>query len=101
MLDNTSIGLSDRKCCELFANVNSFTIHTGKKNLPASARDTRKAGWTPGWGRFPGEGNGNPLQYSSWRIPWTEEPGRLQSMGLQRWTHLKQLCMKYIHTRTL
>ena len=20
----------------------------------------------------------------SWRIPWTEEPGRLQSMGLQR-----------------
>ena len=20
----------------------------------------------------------------AWRIPWTEEPGRLQSMGLQR-----------------
>ena len=30
-----------------------------------------------------GEGNGNPLQYFSWRIPWTEEPGGLQSMGLQ------------------
>ena len=29
----------------------------------------------------PGEGNGNPLQYSCWRIPWTEEPGRLQLMG--------------------
>ena len=27
-----------------------------------------------------GEGNGNPLQYT-WKIPWTEEPGRLQSMG--------------------
>ena len=26
-----------------------------------------------------GEGNGNPLQYSSLKIPWTEEPGRLQS----------------------
>ena len=27
-----------------------------------------------------GEGNGTPQQY--WKIPWTEEPGRLQSMGL-------------------
>jgi len=40
----------------------------------------------PGWGRSPGEGNGNPLQYS-WRIPWTEEPGGLQSMGLHRVGH--------------
>ena len=31
----------------------------------------------------PGEGNGNPLHGIPWRIPWTEEPGRLQSMGLQ------------------
>ena len=23
----------------------------------------------------------------AWRIPWTEEPGRLQSMGLQRVGH--------------
>ena len=22
----------------------------------------------------------------AWEIPWTEEPGRLQSMGLQSWT---------------
>ena len=29
-----------------------------------------------------GEGNGNPLQYSCLENPWTEEPGRLQSMGL-------------------
>ena len=27
----------------------------------------------------------------AWRIPWTEEPGRLQSMGLQSWAQLKQL----------
>ena len=25
----------------------------------------------PGLGRSPGEGNGYPLQYSTWRIPWT------------------------------
>ena len=32
-----------------------------------------------------GEGNGNPRPHSStlaWQIPWMEEPGRLQSMGL-------------------
>ena len=23
----------------------------------------------------------------AWRLPWTEEPGRLQSMGLQRVGH--------------
>ena len=41
-------------------------------------------GSIPGSGRSPGRGNGNPLQYSFWRIPWAEEPGRLQSMGSQR-----------------
>ena len=34
------------------------------KNPPASAGDMRDTGSIPGWGRFPGEGNGNPLQYS-------------------------------------
>ena len=36
-----------------------------------------------------GEGNGTPLQYSTlaWKIPWTEEPGRLQSMGSLRVRH--------------
>ena len=36
-----------------------------------------------GWEDSPGEGNGNPFQYSCLEIPWTEEPGGLQSMGLQ------------------
>ena len=37
----------------------------------------------PGWGRSPGEGNGNLLQYSCLGVPWAEEPGRPQSIGLQ------------------
>ena len=41
----------------------------------------------PGSGRSPGEGNGNPLHTLAWRIPWREEPGRLQSMALQRVRH--------------
>ena len=44
------------------------------KNLPANKGD---ADLIPGLGRSPGEGNGNPLQYSCLEIPWTEEPGRL------------------------
>ena len=39
------------------------------KNLPASARDTGDVS------SIPGEGNGNPLQYLAWEIPWTQEPG--------------------------
>ena len=38
-----------------------FPDGTVVKNLPAIAGD---AGLIPGLGRFPGEGNGNPLQYS-------------------------------------
>ena len=34
------------------------------KNLPAKAGDVRDKGLIPGSGRFPGEGNGNPFQYS-------------------------------------
>ena len=34
------------------------------KNLSADAEDIRDVGWIPGLGRSPGEGNGNPLQYS-------------------------------------
>ena len=33
------------------------------KNPPANAGDVREAGLIPGWGRSPGEGHGNPLQY--------------------------------------
>jgi len=34
------------------------------ENLPANGGDTRDLVSVPGLGRYPGEGNGNPLQYS-------------------------------------
>ena len=34
------------------------------KNLPAKAEDAKDVDLIPGLGRSPGEGNGNPLQYS-------------------------------------
>ena len=45
-------------------NILGFPGGSVVKNLPANARDIRDAGSIPGLGRSPGEGNGNPLQYS-------------------------------------
>ena len=39
------------------------------RNLPGSAGVIRDVGLIPGSGRYPGERNGNPLQYS-----WLENP---------------------------
>ena len=39
------------------------------KNLPAKAGDARDVGLIPGLGMSPGEGNGNPLQYSCLENP--------------------------------
>ena len=59
------------------------------KNLPANAGDARD--WTQGYisesGTSPGEGHGNHSSILAWRNPWTEEPGRSQSIGLQRVRH--------------
>ena len=53
------------------------------KSPPESAEDARDVGMIPGWE--------DPLEKEiathpsilTWEIPWTENPGRLQSMGLQ------------------
>ena len=41
-----------------------FPLGSVVKNSPANAEYVRDAGSTPGLGRSPGVGNGNPLQYS-------------------------------------
>ena len=50
------------------------------ENMPASVGDIRDSGSVLGLGRSLRGGHGNPLQFLAWRIPWTEGPGRLQSM---------------------
>ena len=52
--------------------------------LPVNAGDLRDMGLISGWGRSPGGGRSNPFHILAWRIPWTEEPGGLQSMGSHR-----------------
>ena len=43
------------------------------KNLSANVGDARDVGSIPGSGRSPGEGNGNPLQYSCLENPLDRE----------------------------
>ena len=50
------------------------------KNLPANAGDV---GSIPGSERSCGEGNTRSGIFA-WEIPWTEEPGGLQSMGWRK-----------------
>ena len=62
------------------------------KNLPANAEDIRDTGLIPGLGRSPGEGNGNPLQYSCLDNPMDRGAWRAAVCGVtKRWTWLKQL----------
>ena len=58
------------------------------KNLLANAGDLRESlnPWV-GKIRFLGEGNGNPSSILAWKIPWREEPGRLQSIEPQKVKH--------------
>ena len=65
----------------------AFQVVLVVKNPPANAGDIRDMGSIPGSGRSPGKGNGNPSHILAWRIPWTEEPGKLQSMGFQGVRH--------------
>ena len=60
------------------------------KNLPANAGDLRDEGSIPGLGRSPGEGHGNPIQYSCLenpmdRIVWWAMVHRVA----KSWTELK------------
>ena len=59
----------------------------GGSDGKASAYNPGDLGSIPGLGRSPEEGNGTHSSILAWKIPWTEEPGRLQSMGSQRVGH--------------
>ena len=58
------------------------------KNLPANAGDIRDSGSIPGWEDPLEEDMAAHSSILAWRIPWTEEPDGLQSMGWQSWTQL-------------
>ena len=73
--------------------------HSGK-NSPANVGDTRDAVSIPGSGRYPGEGNGNPLRYSCLENPidrggwWATVHGGQRELDKTEW-------LKYTHSKLL
>ena len=78
-----------------------------EKDPPANAGDAKVVGSIPGWGRSPGEGNGNLLQYSclensmnrgAW---WTTIHGVAKSQAqLSNWTHAHRFYSDFINFST-
>ena len=68
--------------------INTLGIPGGSmlKNLLASAGDSRQETWV-WWGRFPGGGNGNPLQYFCQENPMDRGAWWAQPVGSQRVRH--------------
>ena len=51
------------------------------KKLLANVGDAGDLGSIPGPGRSPGGGNATHSSIFAWKIPWTEDPGGLQTKG--------------------
>ena len=57
----------------------------------------RRPGFHPGLGRSPGEGSGSLSSILAWQIPWTEDPGGLESMGCKRVGHDLVTKQQHVH----
>jgi len=60
----------------------------GGSDSKESAFNVGHQGSVPASGRFPGKDMENHCSILAWRIPWTEEPGGLQSTASQSQTQL-------------
>ena len=73
------------------------------KNLPANAGDWGDMDSIPGGEDPLEEGMDTHSSILDWRIPWTEEPGGLESIGLQRarhdWSDLAQVAFVQMHKK--
>ena len=65
----------------------AFPSGSAVKNLPAMQDSQTMWVWSLGWKDPLEEGMATHFNILAWRIPWTEEPGKLQSMGLQTVRH--------------
>ena len=68
----------------VFIYIYGFPSSSADKDSTCNAGDP---GSVPGWGRSSGVVNVTHSSVLAWRIPWTEDPGGLQSMVSQRVRH--------------
>ena len=74
------------KCLSSSSLITRFPRWLSGKESTFQCKRYRRCGFNPWFEKIPG-GNGNHSSILAWIIPWTEESGRLQSMGLQRVGH--------------
>ena len=77
----------------IYIYIRSFQVALVVKNPPGNVEDIETQGWSLGQEESLEEGTRTHFSILAWRIPRTEEPGRLLSTGWQGATWLKQLCM--------
>ena len=68
----------------------AFPDGSADQESPCNSGDPGDAGSIPGSGRSPGGGKwqSSPVFLPEKKIQWTEEPGRLWSVGSQSWTQV-------------
>ena len=79
------ISFHSHNLCSSLSPLLGFPDGSVVKNPPANATDTQET-WVQSLGReaLLEEEMATHSSILAWRIPWTEEPGGLQSTGLQR-----------------
>ena len=88
------------KHCKWLHPYLGFPGGSSAKEPACQCRRHKRCGSNPQVGKIPlEEGTATLSSILAWRIPWTEEPGGLQSVGLQRVRHdcSDSVCM---HTLT-
>ena len=84
LIEGQTVNIYTNSQCAFAVIHRNFPGGAVVKNLPANTGDVRDVGSIPGQQGSSGVGSGNPIQYS-WKIPWTEEPGRLHGVE-KSWT---------------
>ena len=95
----------DRACySELNRNTLASQVVLVLKNMPANAGDRRDAAFIPGWGRYPGGGNGNLPQYSclensmdrgAWRAT-VHEVAKRRTQLKRLSAHASEVCRSFL-----
>ena len=84
------------RSCKKTKSVYKITGFPGGSDDKESACNAGDSGSIPGLGSSPEKEMATHCSIFAWEITWTEEPGRLQFMELQRvghdWIYLKQTC---------
>ena len=97
--------LNSKKACWFYSSgFQCFPSGASGKEPTCQCRRSRDAGLIPALGRSPGKKMAIWSSIHAWKIPWTDEPGRLQSMELERvrhnWAWARVLTHTHTHTHT-